>query len=173
MKKQKPSFEQAMNVTMLWCKACEEGSLSDEVLADRIAELIESKEGSRGFFVISLSSDCPLMDRLPEPVVVQLRKSGESIVELTTKNLAMSSAMAEFHQKNNDRESFSSSKRITERCIDLLRLLEPTIVKNHLEELLDGLNEEEKNTNNFLKRCNYDNDQKIAIIKSINAVAEN
>ena len=171
MSKKTPNFEQAMNVAMLWCKDWEEGNLSDEVLADRVAELIKSKEGARGFFVISLSSDCPLMDRLPEPVVYQLRKAGEPIVDLTTKNLAMSSAMAVLHKRNQNTTSLSSSIRITERCIELLKFLEPNSVKKNLENLLEGT-QSKKSANNFFKRWNYDDEQKIAIAKSINAVAD-
>tara|TARA_Y100001968_G_C19324272_1_gene700877 strand:+ start:515 stop:1033 length:519 start_codon:yes stop_codon:yes gene_type:complete len=171
MNKQKPSFEQAMNAASLWCNAWEEGSLSEEVLADRITELVATKEGARGFFAISLSSDSPLMDRLPEPVVVQLRKAGKIIVDLTTKNLAMSSAMAIHHERNQDRASFSGSERITRRCTELLRLLDPNLVKIHLESLLAAINGEGDDVN-FVERWQYDKEQKIAIEESINAVAE-
>ena len=173
MHKQRPSFEQAMNVTMLWCKAWEEGSLSDEVLADRIAELVETKEGARGFFVISLSSDCPLMDRLPDPVVVQLRKGGKSIINLTIKNLAMSSAMAVQHKRNQKSNLLSSSELIIERCTELLKLLEPHAVKENLESLLKATTLGEGNDVEFLKRWEYDDEQKKAITASINSVADN
>ena len=43
MKKQNPSFEEAMNAAAIWCTAWENGELSDEVLADRIDELLESE----------------------------------------------------------------------------------------------------------------------------------
>ena len=65
-----PSFEQAIEVADLWCHAWEQGELSDEVLADRVAELVASRDGARGFFVVSLPADNPLMDRLPLVVVV-------------------------------------------------------------------------------------------------------
>ena len=173
MNKQKPSFEQAMNVTLLWCNAWEEGSLSDEVLADRVAELLESKEGARGFFVIALSSDCPLMDRLPDPVVVQIRKAGESIVDLIVKNLAMSSAMALHHKRNQNKKLLSGSELIKERCIELLNLLEPNSVKKHLENLLGATNMGQGIYAGFLKRWNYDDEQKQAIAASINSIPAN
>tara|TARA_Y100001968_G_scaffold264715_1_gene253696 strand:- start:4171 stop:4689 length:519 start_codon:yes stop_codon:yes gene_type:complete len=172
MNKQKPSFEEAMNATILWCNSWEEGNISDEVFADRVAELVETKEGLRGFFVISLSIDCPLMDRLPDPLVFQLRKAGEDIIELTVKNLAMSSAMAIHHKINKDFKHQVESERITLRCTDLLRLLDPNIVKKHLENTLAAI-ENKANSVNFIYKQKYNEKQKLAIKTSINAVAEN
>ena len=77
-----PNFQQAMEITAQWLGLWEQGELSDEVLADRVAELVASRDGARGFFVVSLAGDCPLMDRLPDPVVIQLRAAGEGVVDL-------------------------------------------------------------------------------------------
>ena len=56
-----------------------------------------SCDGARGFFVISLAGDSPLMDRLPDPLQMQLRAAGDGVVDLTVRNLAMSTAMALHH----------------------------------------------------------------------------
>ncbi len=172
MTKLEPSFKQAIEFSAIWLKAWEAGELSDEVMADRIAELIASQNGARGFFAISLSVDSPLLDRLPEPVVVQLRIAGDRIIDLTIKNLAMSSAMAITHKRNTDNELQNRSERIAYRCIEILRLLEPNAVKCRLENLLAaiegrGLEEDIK----FLEKWQYDNDQKLAIASNIIAVA--
>ena len=171
MKKKKPSFDEAMNAASLWCRAWEEGELSDEVLADRVSELLETRNGARGFFVISLSSTSPLMDRLPEALIFQIRDAGELAVELAIKNLAMSTAMSLHHLRNNNIEQHTGSENIKRRCIDLLRLLETSLVKEKVESLLKGIEGKGKD-NNFLNRWNYDNDQKLAIISSINLIAE-
>ena len=39
------SFTQAINISAQWCKEWGEDLLSEEVLADRIAELIKTKNG--------------------------------------------------------------------------------------------------------------------------------
>ncbi len=171
MKKQIPTFEEAMNAASLWCKAWDDGELSDEVLADRVFELLETKNGARGFFVISLSSDSALMDRLPDPLVFKLRASGEPIIDITTKNLAMSSAMELHHHQNQNLGQEAISGRIKQRCIELLKLLEPNFVKIKLENLLLALQEEGKDAD-FFNKYNYDNEQKKAIEISINSVAE-
>ena len=46
-----PTFQQAMEITAQWLQLWEHGELSDEVLADRVAELVASRDGARGFFV--------------------------------------------------------------------------------------------------------------------------
>lgn len=97
-----PTFQQAMEITAQWLELWEHGELSDEVLADRVAELVASRDGARGFFVVSLAGDCPLMDRLPETLLLQLRLAGEGVVDLSARNLAMSTAMALHHQRAGD-----------------------------------------------------------------------
>ncbi len=167
-----PTFEQAMNAALLWCNAWEGGELSDEVLADRVSELLASREGARGFFVISLASDCPLLDRLPEPLVLQLRAAGEIVVDLTVRNLAMSTAMGLHHERLGNIEQQAGSERVTARSLDLLRLMEPSKVKKRLEILLKATNKEEGEDVAFLEKWGYDKEQKLAITSNIYAVAE-
>ncbi len=167
-----PTFEQAMSAAILWCNAWEKGELSDEVLADRVSELLASRNGARGFFVITLASDCPLMDRLPEPLVLQLREAGEIVIDLTVRNLAMSTAMALHHQRQGDIEQQAGSERVTARSIDLLRLMEPNEVKLRLETLIRALTTGEGPDAAFLRRWRYDNEQKLAISSNIYSVAE-
>ena len=169
MNDQKPTFKQAMDATMIWCKSWENNEISDEVIADRIGELTKTVDGARGFFVISLSIDCPLMDRLPDALIFQLRSSGEIVVDLTVKNLAMSSAMVITHGQNNDIQEFQS-ERIKIRCIELLKLLDSNKVKERLSNLLEatkGYGSDLK----FLQRWDYNDEQINAISESIYEVA--
>ena len=171
MNTKEPTFEQAINATILWCKAWETGELSDEVLADRVSELLASRNGTRGFFVISLSSDCPLMDRLPESLILRLRAAGDIVVDLSVRNLAMSSAMAIHHQRKSDSGKQAGSERITCRCIEILRVLEPNQVKKRLENLLMGLKGKGADVE-FLEKWNYDEEQKMTIKANILSIAE-
>jgi len=171
MNNKKPSFEQAINAAMFWCKAWEKDELSDEVLADRIGELLSTKEGARGFFVISLSTDCPLMDRFPEPIIFKLIAIGEIVVDLVIRNLAMSSAMSIHHNRQGNKIERAGSERIRRRSIELLRLLDTKSVKKKVDDLLSGIREEKGNYREFLKKWNYDDDQKCEIEKSINLIA--
>ena len=167
-----PSFQQAMEITAQWLGLWENGELSDEVLADRVGELVASRDGGRGFFVVSLAGDCPLMDRLPDPLVTQLRAAGDGVVDLTARNLAMSTAMALHHQRAGDPNQQASSERVSGRCTELLRQLESASVRRRLECLLsaarDGVGEDVA----FLERWGYDPEQKVAIAAAIEAVAQ-
>ena len=70
MADQQPTFQQAMEIQRLgqqW-----DNEISDEVLADRIGEVVASRDGAR-IFVVSLAGDSVLMDRLPDAVVAAQR----------------------------------------------------------------------------------------------------
>ena len=169
MNDQKPTFKQAMDATMVWCKSWEKDEISDEVISDRIRELIKTIEGARGFFVVSLSIDCPLMDRFPDALIFQLRSCGEIVVDLTVKNLAMSSAMVITHRSNNDPQEIQS-ERIKIRCIELLKLLDSSKVKKRLEVLLEATKGNGTDLK-FLNKWGYNDEQIDSISKSIYEVA--
>ena len=59
------------------------------------------------------------MDRFPDALIFQLRSSRNIVIDLTVKNLAMSSAMVITHHKNNDSQEIQS-ERIKIRCIEYL-----------------------------------------------------
>ena len=166
-----PTFQQAMEITAQWLALWENGELSDEVLGDRVAEMVASRDGARGFFVVSLAGDCPLMDRLPDPVVFALRQGGAGVVDLSVRNLAMSTAMALHHQRSGDAGQQAGSERVQLRCTELLRLLEPEAVKTRLETLLEATSGRGDDVA-FLQRWGYDADQKAAIAAAALAVAE-
>ena len=169
MNDQKPTFKEAMEATMIWCKSWENDEISDEVISDRIGELIKTVEGARGFFVVSLSIDCPLMDRFPDALIFQLRSSGDIVIDLTVKNLAMSSAMVITHHKNNDSQEIQS-ERIKIRCIELLKLLDSNAVKKRLDILLEATKGNGTDLK-FLDRWGYNDEQITAISESIFQVA--
>ena len=169
MNDQKPTFKEAMEATMIWCKSWENDEISDEVISDRIGELIKRVEGARGFFVVSLSIDCPLMDRVPDALIFQLRSSRDIVIDLTVKNLAMSSAMVITHHKNNDSQEIQS-ERIKIRCIELLKLLESNAVKKRLDVLLEATKGNGTDLK-FLNKWGYNDKQINAISESIYEVA--
>ncbi len=169
MNDEKPTFRQAMEASIIWCESWENDEISDEVIADRIGELIKTIDGARGFFVVSLSIDCPLMDRLPDALIFQLRRSGEIVVDLTVKNLAMSSAMIITHRKNKDPQQLQS-ERIKSRCIELLKLLDSTQVKKRLDVLLQATKGNGADLK-FINKWGYNDEQINAIVESIYEIA--
>ena len=167
-----PSFQEAMEIAAGWMKQWDNEEISDEVIADRVAELVASRDGARGFFVVSLAGDSALMDRLPEALVIKLREAGDGVVDLTARNLAMSAAMVVHHRNNGDNDQEAGSERVNQRCTELLRQLDSQRVKTRLEVLLEAATQRRGDDLAFLERWGYDDQQKQAIGDAVHAVAE-
>ena len=164
------SFTQAINISALWCKEWEEGLLSEEVLADRIAELIKTKNGLRGFFAYSLSDkDCFLLDELPFSLIFKFNEVGAAVVEIVVKNLIMSSAQVIIHRRDNNNEYEITSENISDRCKGILRVLETKPVTNIANQVIKDLDTMGNSFDNSLK---YDSEQKEFIKKQIFDIAQ-
>ena len=136
------SFTQAINISAQWCKEWGDELLSDEVLADRVAELIKTKNGLRGFFAYTLSdNDCYLLDKLPFSVVFKLQEGGNDVVEIVTKNLIMSSAQIVVHTRENNVPYKSKSENISERCKSILRVLDTKLVTKNINQIIKDLDD--------------------------------
>ena len=163
------SFTQAINISAQWCKKWGEDLLSEEVLADRIAELIKTKNGLRGFFAYALSDkDCFLLDKLPFSLIFKLNECGNDVVEIVVKNLIMSSAQIIIHRRENNYEYEISSENISDRCKSILRLLESKLVTLNVNKLLKDL---DNMGNSFDNSTKYDEEQKEFIKKQIFDIA--
>tara|TARA_S200000501_G_scaffold348111_1_gene363036 strand:- start:602 stop:1129 length:528 start_codon:yes stop_codon:yes gene_type:complete len=164
------SFTQAINISAQWCREWGEDLLSEEVLADRVAELIKTKNGLRGFFAYSLSDkDCYLLDKLPFSVVFKLQEAGNDVVEIVVKNLIMSSAQIVVHERENNLEYKTNSENISERCKSILRLLETNSVTKTINQIVGDLDNLGNSFNNSTK---YDDKQKEFIRHQIFDIAQ-
>ena len=164
------SFTQAINISAQWCKEWEEELLSEEVLADRVAELIKTKNGMRGFFAYALSDqDCYLLDKLPFSVIFKLQEGGNDVVEIVVKNLIMSSAQIVVHDREKNFEYKSNSENISERCKNILRTLDTKLVTNAINQIIKNL---DNLGNSFDNSKKYDDQQKEFIKLQIYDVAE-
>jgi len=164
------SFTQAINISAKWCKEWEEDLLSEEVLADRIAELIKTKNGIRGFFAYALSDkDCFLLDKLPFSLIFKLNEGGVSVVEIVLKNLIMSSAQIIIHRRENNNEYETKSENISDRCKAILGLLETKLVIKSVNQIIENLDNMGNSFDNLTK---YDEEQKDFIKKQISDIAQ-
>lgn len=166
-----PTFQEAIAMSAEWIRLWDAGELSDEVLADEVGKLVRERDGARGFFVVSLTGDSPLMDRLPEPLVFHLRLIGPDVVDLTVRNLAMSTAMALHHRRQQDQSMLDGSLRVQGRSRDLLAHLDPLLVKEKLESMLAGLKGQGEEQA-FFERWGYDEEQRKDIESALMAVAD-
>ena len=164
------SFIQAINISAQWCKEWEEELLSEDVLADRVAELIKTKNGLRGFFAYALSDqDCYLLDKLPFSFIFKLQEVGISVVEIVVKNLIMSSAQIIVHEREKNLEYKSNSENISERCKGILRLLETKLVTKTINKIMNDL---DNLGNSFDDSKKYDEEQKEFIKSQILDIAQ-
>ena len=164
------SFTQAINISAQWCKEWEEELLSEEVLADRVAELIKTKNGLRGFFAYALSDkDCLLLEKLPFSLIFKLNEVGVTVVEIVVKNLIMSSAQIIIHRRDNNPEYETTSENISDRCKAILRLLETKSVTKSVNQVLRDLDDMGNSFDNSVK---YDSEQKEFIKKQILDIAQ-
>ena len=164
------SFIQAINISAQWCKEWEEDLLSEEVLADRIAELIKTKNGLRGFFAYALSDrDCFLLDKLPFSLMYKLNEGGDAVVEIVVRNLIMSSAQIIIHRRENNHEYEIKSENISDRCKAILRLLETKLVTKNINQFLKDL---DNMGNSFDNSTKYDDEQKEFIKEQILDIAQ-
>ena len=165
-----PSFIQSINISKDWCKDWDDDLLSDEVLADRIKELINTKNGIRGFFAYALSdSKCTLLDKLPSSLIFILRERGDHIVEITIKNLFMSSAQIINHQKEKNYEYAERSNNISDRCINLLKELDTKLVTKIINQMLSEI---DSMGNSFDNEVKYSIEQKNFIREKVNEIAQ-
>ena len=68
------SFTQAINISAQWCKEWGEDLLSEEVLADRIAEQLKQEMDSEDFAYALSDKDCFLLDKLPFSLIYNRTK---------------------------------------------------------------------------------------------------
>ena len=164
------SFTQSINISAQWCREWGEDLLSEEVLADRISELIKTKNGLRGFFAYALSDrDCYLFDKLPSSIVYKLTENGMNVVEIIVKNLIMSSAQIVIHKREHNLEYKANSENISERCKSILRVLDTNLVKKTINTFLEDL---DNLGNSFDNSTRYDVNQKEFIKKQIFDIAK-
>ena len=164
------SFMQAINISAKWCKEWGEDLLSDEVLADRISELINTRNGLRGFFAYALSdADCYLLDKLPYSIIFMLAEKGNDVVEIVIKNLIMSSAQIIIHERNEDFELKQTSQNIADRCKGILKILETKLVVTYINKVIEDL---DNLGNGFDNKTKYDDQQKAFIKDQIFDIAQ-
>ena len=164
------SFTQAISISAQWCKEWDEDLLSEEVLADRIAELIKTRNGLRGFFAYALSDkECFLLDKLPFSLIYKLNEGGVAVTDIIVTNLIMSSAQIIIHRRDNNHEYEIASENVSDRCKAILRLLETKLVTKTVNQIIKNLN---TMGNSFDNSTKYDAEQRDFIKKQIFDIAQ-
>jgi hypothetical protein len=163
------SFEEAINQSQTLLEQVADGQISDADLTAQITDLVQTENGARGFFVIYLTADLPLADHPSQGLVKALQSSPDVVSELLVKNLAMSSATAISHGRNQDQEMAEGSKQVSRRTIALIQMTNLPETRAKLQRLKSTIQTGQGEYQAFLERWGYDAEQKQVILAAIAA----
>lgn len=140
-------------------------TLSREQL-DLISALLETSNGSRGFFVTVLSSkEVGLIDgeELGDELIQMIADGGMKVHDLLTKNVVMSSCMVVYYERKGETELGKGSLLTRERAVRLAKEVmrkDDGGLEGVLREMLEGLQKGEGRFGGFVEKFGYDDEQK-------------
>jgi hypothetical protein len=135
-----------------------------------VEALIATPNGARGFFVVFLTEDYPM----PPGFITALRSNPQAIANLMAKNLIMPAAMGLTHRRNGNDDLAANSDRTRDRAAHLIQQLNLPELRAELMAVLTTIETtgNPPGTNDwsqFLDRWGYDDEQRNAIGKTIQA----
>lgn len=156
------SFQEAIRETTELLDALSTASSGD--CYERVAQVISTVEGGRGFFVALLTGSSRLADDPPPQLIDALKRSPTIVSDLLAKNLVMSTTMALTHRRNNNAEMEAGSLKVAERTEKLIALMPELcermkVMSRAVNANLAGLPDDEDPDRRFLQRWNYDREQ--------------
>lgn len=154
------SFEEAIAHTQAIMKQMEQGALPEDDLAQTLTQLVKTENGARGFFVTYLTDERPIADQPSAAVLHALTTSPEIVSELLVKNLAMSSAMAIAHRRNDNEQMAQGSDRVRSRTMHLIQKLNLPQIAEKLQQLNESATTGQGAYQSFLERWGYDAEQR-------------
>lgn len=166
------SFAQSLAITQDLLEQVAVGTLEAAAWVAAIAALVCTENGARGFFVVFLSDERPLSDELLPLVPAALHGSPDVVSPLLIKNLAMSTAMAIAHRRNQDEPSAQGSDQVRSRTATLIRALNSPQLQEQAQQLVVGIETETGPYQDFLVRWGYDNEQKQAMRQALECVLQ-
>lgn len=161
------TFEQAIALTQSLLAHMEQGTLPTPEVERAIAALVSSEAGARGFFVTYLTDSGTLADHPDTAVITALRSAPDIVAELLVKNLAMSSAMAVFHRRQQDEATAQESDRVRSRTHQLIQRLQLPAVQMKGQNLLESIASGQGSYQSFLDRWGYDTEQRQVIQQAL------
>jgi len=161
------SFEAALELTQDLLERVVMGTTTQSELQSAIAALVATENGARGFFVVYLGAEQPQMDEILETVVNALKTSPDVVSSLLVKNLAMSTAMAIAHRRNQKDDLATGSDRVRTRSLQLIQHLQTEQLKQQASELATSVATASGSYEAFLQRWGYDAEQRQAIAQAL------
>lgn len=166
------TFEQAIALTHDLMAQMQQNQMAEADLAQTLMALLSSENGARGFFVTYLTDDRPLADHPSTAVVQALQSSPNIVAELLVKNLAMSSAMAIAHRRNQNQAMAAGSDRVQTRTIQLIQKVQLPEVTAKATQLRDSSATGSGDYQAFLERWGYDAEQRQTIQQQMDQILD-
>ncbi|MBM0740890.1 hypothetical protein JOY44_04540 [Phormidium sp. CLA17] len=160
---EKVTFEQAIALSQALVDQMAQGTIADSSLEQAIAELVASENGARGFFVTYLSDERPIADPPSTSVITALKTAPAVVAPLIVKNLAMSTATAIAHRRNQNEALAQGSDRVKVRSTYILQAIQSDETNAQIQALMTSINTQAGDYSAFLKRWGYDSEQQQAI----------
>lgn len=159
------SFESAIALTERFIEQI--NTIDEKQKQEIITSLVQSANGSRGFFVTYLTSDNPIVGQVSSGIIDGLKSSPEIVSELLVKNIAMSTAMKITHNRNNNPEMAQQSEIVTSRSLKLVNLLQLAQINSKIAKMCQSITKADGDYEQFFQRWGYDDEQKKAIYDTL------
>ena len=164
------TFEQAIALTQSLMSQMEAGELSSPEITDAIAQLVQTENGARGFFVTYLTSEGTLADT-PSPEVIQaLQSSPDTVAQLMVKNLAMSTAQALAHRRKGNEQMAQGSDQVRSRSLRLIEQINLPQVREIALALRESAVTGAGTYQTFLQTWGYDAEQRQLICQALDRI---
>lgn len=164
------TFEDAIAFTQALLAKLEAQEMSEADTEAALASLVRSANGARGFFVTYLTDERSLADQPSAAVIKALQTAPDTVAELLVKNIAMSSAMAVTHRRNEDEAMAQSSERVRSRTANLIHLTQMPLVIEKAQQLARSAVTGTGDYQTFLNRWGYDAEQRQVIAAALEQV---
>jgi len=165
------TFEDAIALTQDLIVKMENEEINSWQLQDTIRALVKTSNGARGFFVTYLTADSAVGDQPPEAVLASLKTAPELVSELLVKNVAMSTAMAMTHRRQNNESMAQGSDRVQRRSLHLIQQLNNEWIQEKAQQMrASALTGKGEAAVAFFERWGYDEEQRSAIAQTLEKV---
>jgi hypothetical protein len=164
------TFEQEIALTQTLLADMAAQNLTEPEIAAAIGALMQSINGARGFWVTYLAGSTDLADHPSSGVLQALKAAPTSAATLLVKNVAMSTAMAITHRRNENLTLAAGSDQVRRRCEYLIAQLARPDLADQMASLLDSIQTGVGEYQEFLDRWHYDDEQRQAIGQVIERV---
>lgn len=162
------TFEEAIAHTQSLMSQLETESPQDT--AEAISQLVKTEKGARGFFVTYLTSAGTFADNASPEVIQALQTSPDIVAELLVKNLAMSTATAIAHRRDNNEQLAQGSDQVRMRTTRLIEQIGLPKVRELALALRESAVTGAGTYKTFLQTWGYDAEQRQVICQALDRI---